>query len=142
MKYFWQNQIKWDCDTSERAARRRIRLDRDLDPGKLTVPDISLMGCNTISSGAVEGFSAVATEAEMVREFLRRFWLDGRAIFIIGFSNFDPKDKKDNGDGDDLGEGLWVLERLEVKLAMLLMWIDILPFCVLHTRGNSRGELN
>ncbi|KAI3517526.1 hypothetical protein L1887_16741 [Cichorium endivia] len=38
------------------AARRRIRLDRDLEPGKLTVPGISLMGCNTIS-GIVDGFS-------------------------------------------------------------------------------------
>lgn len=38
-------------------------MDSDLEPGNVTTPDISLMGCKTIS-GAVEGFSAVATEAE------------------------------------------------------------------------------
>ena len=59
-----QNQIhprkhKSLC-TSARAARRRIRLERDLEPGNLTVPEISLMGCNTISGD----FSAVETEVE------------------------------------------------------------------------------
>lgn len=49
--------------TSERAARRRIRLERDLEPGNLTVPDISLMGCSTISLG----FCAVATDAEILK---------------------------------------------------------------------------
>ena len=49
--------------TSDRAARSRIRFDSDLDPGNVIVPEISLMGCNTIS-GTVDGFSAVATEAQ------------------------------------------------------------------------------
>lgn len=39
-----------------------MRLERDLEPGNLTVPEISLIGCSTIS-GTVDGFSAVATEA-------------------------------------------------------------------------------
>lgn len=39
-----------------------MRLESDLDPGNLTVPDISLMGCNTIS-GTVDGFSAIAADA-------------------------------------------------------------------------------
>ena len=49
--------------TSERAARSRIRFDSDLDPGNMIVPEISLMGCNTIFGG-IDSFSAVATEAE------------------------------------------------------------------------------
>ncbi|KAK9103273.1 hypothetical protein Sjap_020527 [Stephania japonica] len=49
--------------TSESAARRRIRFESDFDPGSLTVPEISLMGCNTISV-AFNGFSAVEAEAE------------------------------------------------------------------------------
>ena len=39
-------------------------MDRDLEPGNLTVPDISLMGCSTIS----EGFWVVATDAEILKE--------------------------------------------------------------------------
>lgn len=48
--------------TSDRAARSKILLESDFEPGNLTVPEISLMGCSTIS-GTVDGFSAVATEA-------------------------------------------------------------------------------
>ena len=63
-----RKKVKADIDTSERAASRRMRLDKDLEPGKLTVPEISLMGCNVIS-GAVEGFSAAAgaTEARALK---------------------------------------------------------------------------
>lgn len=43
-------------------------MDRDLDPGSLTVPEISFMGCSTIS-GTVECFSVdIATEAEILRD--------------------------------------------------------------------------
>jgi hypothetical protein len=38
-------------------------LDKDFDPGNVILPEISLMGSNTIS-GTVDGFSAAATEAE------------------------------------------------------------------------------
>lgn len=37
-------------------------MDRDLEPGNLTVPEISLIGCSTIS-GTIDGFSVVAAEA-------------------------------------------------------------------------------
>lgn len=57
--------------TSESAARSRIRFDRDFDPGSLTVPVISLIGCNTIS-GTFDGFSAVVTEAEIRWEIRER----------------------------------------------------------------------
>jgi len=63
-----RKKVKYEGDTSESAASRRIRLDKDLEPGKLTVPEISLMGCNVIS-GAVEGFSAAigANEARILK---------------------------------------------------------------------------
>ncbi|GER57499.1 ubiquitin conjugating enzyme 8 [Striga asiatica] len=51
--------------TSDRAARSKMRLESDLEPGNLTMPEISRMGCSTIS-GTVDGFSAVATEAKTI----------------------------------------------------------------------------
>lgn len=39
-----------------------MRLERDLEPGNLTVPEISLIGCSTIS-GTTDGFSVVGAEA-------------------------------------------------------------------------------
>lgn len=50
--------------TSERAARSKIRLDRDLDPGSFIVPLISLIGCSTISDTAEAFSEVVAIEAE------------------------------------------------------------------------------
>lgn len=111
--------------TSERAARRRIRFERDLDPGNLTVPDISLMGCNTIS-GAVEGFSAVATEAKTLNGALNVGLKETLLLVKLEEDekslSFDPKERECG----DLG--LWVLGKFEEKwgfwtpLAMLLTW--------------------
>lgn len=84
------------------------------------------MGCNTISSGTVDGFSVIAT-AETVKD---SFLFDETKNWVTGVWNFDPKDKND----DDFKHGVCDFEILEVKLAwaMLLMWdvVAIVVKCV------------
>mmetsp|Transcript_17395 Transcript_17395/g.29839 ORF Transcript_17395/g.29839 Transcript_17395/m.29839 type:complete len:200 (+) Transcript_17395:1242-1841(+) len=48
---------------SERAASSRMRLDRDLEPGNLTVPEMTLMGRSTSCSATCAG-AAYATPRE------------------------------------------------------------------------------
>lgn len=83
-----------------------MRFDRDLDPGKLIVPEISLIGWSTIS-GTVEGFSgAAATEAltttcldEEKPPFVHRkeldFWVNLREGIETGWARdldrFEPE---------------------------------------------------
>lgn len=67
-------------------------MERDLEPGNLTVPDISLMGCSTISLG----FCAVATDAEILKgDFAtlktESFLHTHKDFAELWFIFFDPK---------------------------------------------------
>lgn len=87
-------------------------MERDLEPGNLTVPEISLMGCKTIS-GTADGFSAVATEAKTFNGVLAFVKIDSlfeaRKYFGELLMTFDPKIK-------ECGEALrtWGLDRFGV----------------------------
>ena len=50
-------------DPSERAARRRMRLERDLEPGRVTVPERVLMG-GILRDGRGEEKRAVRVDGE------------------------------------------------------------------------------
>lgn len=108
--------------TSERAARRRMRLERDFDPGNLTVPEMSLMGCSTIS-GAVDGFSAVATEAITLTDLTEKLesLLETRKQFDELLTFFEPKNIDCEGRLKGLGfralgRGNFVVWNLYAKL--------------------------
>lgn len=100
-------------------------MERDFEPGNLTVPDISLMGSSTISWG----FSAVATDAEILKDdFLttlktESFLNTPNDFAEIWVTFFDPKKREFETRGP-----FCVLERLEefrlrvcIPCAMLLI---------------------
>ncbi|KAF7826020.1 hypothetical protein G2W53_017184 [Senna tora] len=90
-----------------------MRLDNDFDPGNVMAPEISLMGCKTISD-AVHGFSA----ATMVAEILTSPTLEDLEINMeLPLSRFKTQDfeephscdfseiefeVEDSGDDDDV----------------------------------------
>lgn len=74
-----------------------MRLERDLEPGNLTVPEISLMGCSTIS-GKVDGFPAAVTEAKILKgarlEVKFESLFKAQQYFDELFITLDPKIKE------------------------------------------------
>lgn len=82
-----------------------MRLERDFDPGNLTIPEMSFMGCSTIS-GAVDGFSAVATEAITFTDLFFAAKLESLLETLKQFdellTSFEAKNTEYAGKAEDL----------------------------------------
>lgn len=104
-----------------------MRLESDFDPGNLTVPEISLMGCSTIS-GTVDGFSAVATEAETLNGLLLtvkiRFLFKTHKDFDELLAFLESRWKEHDVEAEILGRevgncGTWILCPMLLACAIL-----------------------
>lgn len=71
-----------DRCTSERAARRSVRLERDLDPGSLIFPLMVLIGARVISS-TFATFSATAAALAIPAALKPPFFFPHRSLFSV-----------------------------------------------------------
>lgn len=133
------NQRAYVKITSDRAARSKIRLESDLEPGNLTVPEISLMGCSTIS-GTVDAFSAVATEAKTFNWLILltvkiESLFKTHEFFDEFFRFLEPKNNEHEVEAEDLALGVGNLG--ELRLCAILVTCAIM----INGFSDSDGEL-